>query len=555
MNALWVGLIVILILTAISLMVYISERQGDKRLHNKIVEQFGNAPELPDDVEFASISIPWKEIKKKENSSVYIDPITWDDLDMNEVFNRINACQTSIGEERLYSALHQPKFEQNEFEKREKLMDYLKANPQTRIQIQMFLAKFGKLNYNGLYSFMDEADLKHIKHSWLYKILSYLPICCLALVFINLSLAICSFICAISINVVVYFIAKKPIEHEDAAVKYFSTMLWCSNQICKIKDPGLEELQSELKENYRYFKSMSGRLSGTTQKKIAMSDMDIMREYFNIVFLVDINNYNKIIRTVSKYQENCRIIYHILSELDLSISVLSFRESLPVYTKPHFISSMQINLKDIYHPLLRHPVPNTVLLSNDSIITGSNASGKSTFIKALAINGILAQTINTCTARVYQTQYALVITSMAVRDNIIAGDSYFVTELKSLKRVLDKVEDMPCICFIDEILKGTNTIERIAASASILKYLHQKNCLVMVASHDIELTRILEKEYDNYNFCEQITDDGITFDYTIKEGASQTRNAIKLLHFMEFSGEIVDRAEKLVDQFVTTQKW
>ena len=77
----------------------------------------------------------------------------------------------------------------------------------------------------------------------------------------------------------------------------------------------------------------------------------------------------------------------------------------------------------------------------------------------------------------------------------------------------------------------------------------------MVASHDIELTGILENEYDNYNFCEQITDDGIMFDYTIKEGASQTRNAIKLLHFMEFDGKIVDGANKLVDRFITTHKW
>lgn len=554
MDPLWFGVIITIFVFVAAFIVVITDRRSEKRLRDKIIKQFGNAPEQAD-VEFASISIPWNEKKDRENISVTIDHTTWNDLDMNEVFNRINACQTSIGEEYLYAVLHEPKFAQNCFETQEEMMDYLKANPQTRIQIQMYLAKFGKTNYNGLCSFVDEADFKRIKHSWVYKILPYVPNCCLLLVFINLPFAICSCICAMGINVVVHFIVKKSIEHEDAAVKYFSTMLWCCQQICKIKDFGLKELQSELKENYCYFKSMSGNLSGASRKKVVMTDMDIIREYFNTVFLVDINNYTKIIRTVSKHKANCKAIYRSISELDMLISVLSFRESLPVYTKPHFISSMQLNLKDIYHPLLSHPVPNTVTLSNDSIITGSNASGKSTFIKALAINGILAQTINTCTARVYQTPYALTITSMAVRDNIMEGDSYFVTELKSLKRVLDKVENTPCICFIDEILKGTNTIERIAASASILKYLHPKNCLVMVASHDIELTRILENEYNNYNFCEQITDDGITFDYTIKEGASQTRNAIKLLHFMEFDGAIVDGAEKLADQFVTTQKW
>lgn len=100
-------------------------------------------------------------------------------------------------------------------------------------------------------------------------------------------------------------------------------------------------------------------------------------------------------------------------------------------------------------------------------------------------------------------------------------------------------------CYIDEILRGTNTIERIAASTSVLEYLHTQNCLCVVASHDIELTGILAGIYDNYHFCEQVTDGGIVFDYKLKLGASTTRNAIKLLSFMDFHAEIVDRAEEL----------
>ncbi|HCW96660.1 MAG TPA: hypothetical protein DHU88_13350 [Pseudomonas sp.] len=140
-------------------------------------------------------------------------------------------------------------------------------------------------------------------------------------------------------------------------------------------------------------------------------------------------------------------------------------------------------------------------------MTGSNASGKSTFIKSLAVNSILAQTIHTCAAKEFKLRPSLVITSMAVRDSISEGESYFIKEIKSLKRILNKVQNISCTCFIDEILKGTNTIERIAASAAVLKYLHSTDCLCMTASHDIELTCILENEYDNYHFSEHITDD------------------------------------------------
>ena len=90
----------------------------------------------------------------------------------------------------------------------------------------------------------------------------------------------------------------------------------------------------------------------------------------------------------------------------------------------------------------------------------------------MAVNGILAQTIHTNTAKEFNLRFSLIITSMAVRDNITEGDSYFIMEIKSLKRILDKVQDTSCICFVDEILKGTNTIERIAASAAEIGRAH-----------------------------------------------------------------------------------
>jgi DNA mismatch repair ATPase MutS len=144
---------------------------------------------------------------------------------------------------------------------------------------------------------------------------------------------------------------------------------------------------------------------------------------------------------------------------------------------------------------------------------------------------------------------------MAVKDDILAGDSYFMAEIKSLKRTLDKVNNYPCLCFIDEILKGTNTIERIAASSAILDYLDQKNCLCLIATHDIELTNILANRYDNYHFQETITDETIWFDYKLHVGPSQTKNAIALLNYLEFDQIIIENANSLVDRFVETEKW
>jgi DNA mismatch repair ATPase MutS len=168
-------------------------------------------------------------------------------------------------------------------------------------------------------------------------------------------------------------------------------------------------------------------------------------------------------------------------------------------------------------------------------------------IKAVAINSILAQTIHTCMAKKMVLPFSLIITSMAVRDNLMKGESYYIKEIKYLNRIIQSLSsDRFVICAIDEILRGTNTEERIRASASVLRYLSDKNCIAIVASHDLELTQVLEDIYDNYYFREEIKDKDIVivFDYKLRNGVSTTKNAIKLLEYVGFPIEIIENARK-----------
>ena len=114
-----------------------------------------------------------------------------------------------------------------------------------------------------------------------------------------------------------------------------------------------------------------------------------------------------------------------------------------------------------------------------------------------------------------------IVTSMAIQDNVLDGDSYFIAEIKSLKRIIRLIEEgKPCISFIDEILKGTNTIERIAASAAMMEWLSMNKGINVIASHDIELTEMARHSYTNYHFRESIEDGEIRFDYTVHPGPS-----------------------------------
>ena len=99
------------------------------------------------------------------------------------------------------------------------------------------------------------------------------------------------------------------------------------------------------------------------------------------------------------------------------------------------------------------------------------------------------------------------------------------------------------ICAIDEILRGTNTGERIRASRAILEYLKDKNCIALVATHDKELTELLKDDYLNFHFSEEIGEDDIVFSYKIMDGPATSQNAVKLLEFAGFPEEIIRAAE------------
>ena len=108
---------------------------------------------------------------------------------------------------------------------------------------------------------------------------------------------------------------------------------------------------------------------------------------------------------------------------------------------------------------------------------------------------------------------------------------------------------------MDEVLRGTNTVERIAASAQILKSLARENVICFAATHDIELTHLLENDYSNYHFEEEIKGDDIEFNYRLMDGRATTRNAIKLLRVMGYDEEIIQNAENLAEEFIVKGVW
>ena len=179
-------------------------------------------------------------------------------------------------------------------------------------------------------------------------------------------------------------------------------------------------------------------------------------------------------------------------------------------------------------------------------------SGRTTFLKTIGVNAVLAQTIFTVAAKEYRCPFLGIKSSIGRQDNLIEGKSYYLSEVESIHRLI-KAADQPVVhlFIIDEIFRGTNSAERIAASIEILKYLNSNSNIVLAATHDLELTERLTGLYDNYHFREQLSEYGLEFDYTIKPGPSKTRNAIALLEFTGYPKVITDKAAENVPERFT----
>jgi DNA mismatch repair ATPase MutS len=180
------------------------------------------------------------------------------------------------------------------------------------------------------------------------------------------------------------------------------------------------------------------------------------------------------------------------------------------------------------------------------LITGSNMSGKTTFIRTIALNSVLSQTIFTCFADEFITPFLKVFSSIRIDDNLVEGKSYFFEEVKTIDTLIQEISSSFQNLFIlDEVFKGTNTVERVAAAKAVLHYLNKNKNIVLVSTHDLELSELLKEHYDLYHFEEQIVNEALSFDHLLKDGKLNTTNAIRLLELSGYPKEIIDEAKQL----------
>lgn len=546
------------ILICILVMAYILNRLENRRVSDKgkkalLRESFGSIPK-PENRDYGGIEYDWDFERAKLPQCQQVDDITWNDLEMDAVYLRINNCQSFAGEQALYAALHRLRRSGKEEAVLNETINFFGEQEQERQRAMYLLHCLGKQRNNYyLPVFIRNLSGFAIPNIQFYRFMRGLLICSVlpcALLLDTRYLVLPLF--AALANLVIYSFQKYKYGINLAMLRSTLGIIRTAKLLSDPKKSGYEDHfhdLSGLADRFSRSARRIMRLNTREQGGLSGDLFSLANAYLVGITLSDFIQYNKLIRELEGRKEELLALYHRIGEIDMAICAASFRASLPHWCEPCFeeeTSVCSLTAEELYHPLLGHPVSNSVVIGRSCIVTGSNASGKSTFIKAVAVNVLLAQSIFTCSAKYFSLPRASLITSMAVRDDIQSGESYYIKEIKYLKRIIDGLSpDTPAICIVDEILRGTNTQERIAASCAVLRYLARHNCLAMVASHDIELTQLLKDQYDNFHFSEQITDGGITFSYQIQPGPADSKNAIRLLEFMGFPVEITREARIL----------
>ncbi len=482
-----------------------------------------------------------------------IDDITWSDLDLDEVFLRINPGLSSSGEQYLYHMLRTPAVERGLYEERLSLIRLAESDPPMRLKAQYILSRMGCTRRADLCRAFSPAS--HTAG----MLLVYLVLLA------GLVAALISLVCGFShgpqlfllmmvVNPIVHEIAKRQVQRDLDTVNYTVSMVFALHRLRKLRHPGLDK---QLEPAYRSLDSLRAVIH--TGGISSVRD-DGMGDLITTFTLLDLITYEYLKNTLGRCHEDIFVIHEALGKLDAAIAIASYRQSVPYFTQPRLVfhSEERCSVKagGLVHPLLENPVPNDLVTDRSMLITGSNASGKSTYLKTAALAAVMAQGLCTVLADSYQADAFRIYSSMALRDDLLAGESYYIVEIKSLKRILDSIHTQsPVLCVVDEVLRGTNTVERIAASSQVLRALQADNVLCLAATHDIELCELLAESYRMFHFEEQVDDREMSFDYVLRPGKATSRNAINLLRFMGFDETIVRRAHDSATRYLETGSW
>ncbi|MDP5199781.1 DNA mismatch repair protein [Flavobacterium sp. DG2-3] len=260
---------------------------------------------------------------------------------------------------------------------------------------------------------------------------------------------------------------------------------------------------------------------------------------FNGTFLFNLHVLKALLKWKEDYASEMNHWISIIGEIEALNSLANLAYNNDDFVFPEINSEYKIEFKNLSHPLLN---PAT-RIGNDTqfypqsfvILTGSNMSGKSTFLRSLGINMVLSGIGSVICASEAKVHPLPVLVSMRLSDSLSDSESYFFAEIKRLKQIMDALENQPAFVLLDEILRGTNSDDKRNGTIEVVKKIISKKAIGAIATHDIEVcltTNEFPEILTNQCFEVEIQNNDLHFDYKLRNGICKNKSATFLMQKM-----------------------
>ncbi|MEG2023169.1 MAG: hypothetical protein RRZ83_03530 [Alistipes sp.] len=488
-----------------------------------------------------------------KNDSRSLSEAQYNDLNLEELFNYLNRCITPVGEMLLYYKLRH--IAKSNINAREKIVTQIEEDDNFREGIEDALSDLANDSECSTSSLLN----LHISLSKWHRYFKFLPIAYLVLISI-----VWLFASQMTLLIVGLFIVLLNTFIHYWNKSYVETYIRPLGQLNRIRATAIKLIKIDQSNRLEDIHKSIDEISGL-RKKVGIFNLNsLMESDFALVLTLAIDilktisliepiTTNAILTKISNIKFHTKTLIDYLGEWDVLYSIASLRVwmkhnnsewSIPSFTA----SNCSLTATEMYHPLIADCVCNSITIDKSVIITGSNMSGKSSFLKTIGVNIVAAYAINTCFAEKIVLPNCCLHTVLSVSDDINNAQSYYYSEAQRIKSIIDKCNEAPLGCtnivLVDEIFKGTNTIERLSIANAVIQYFTKlNNTIVIISTHDIELARSFKDVLSTYHFSETVNQTGLRFNYKLILGVEYTRNAISILKSCNYPEEIISCAE------------
>ncbi len=492
-----------------------------------------------------------------------MDDRTWADLHMDAVFTALDHTASTLGRQALYHRLRTVPVGDH-LDAFEALVERMITDKPARERAKRALGRLRDPHGYDLWWLAEQDALETQPWYLLFPLLTATTIVLLLLLLTPWWPRIVPLlIVTLVTNLIVRFSTDRRVLSVAGAFRQLAPVIATAQALRFLHgsdiDPITDPLRSDVPKLGR-LKTIARWVSGDPMMlavspnplAVILSDFsNTIYDYLNLAFLLDANGVFFGAGELQTHGASLLRAIAAIGDVDAAISVAAFRASTDGWTRPQWVpAGTRAVLSDVRHPLVDAAVPNTIALApgRGALITGSNMSGKSTFLRTVGVAAVMGQTINTCLAADYAAPVFHVRSCIGRADDLLAGKSYYIVEVESLLELVQaSASAAPHLFLLDELFRGTNAVERIAAGQAVLEALligtsGRSHHVALAATHDGELVDLLPATYAPYHFGDQVGPDGLTFDHRLQTGPATTRNAITLLRIHGAPQSLVDRA-------------